>query len=338
MKALQCVVDCAVVRDNLLSYRRPVILMAKARCYGLGLEVAEAVEPYVVGYGVAFGEEGVELRRRTHKPILVTTPWWDVVEVVRYSLTPMVQSVADAERLRAVDSPVSVHLKLNTGMNRFGISTPREMVAVLGVLGTNPYIRVAGAYTHYASAANYAEQNRRLSPMLSLLPRGIAVHTQATSTASRAGFDLLRVGMGAYAHSVRLYSRVLAVRRLARDECAGYDGVYTATEACTLAVVAGGYADGISKAFVGHLVLIGGHLHPIVAVCMDVALVRLNVPCDVGAEVEILGDTIDPKEVSLYETYTGLHGRCEFVYRNIEGKDENHCRQTQGPQVADPQG
>ena len=319
MNVLQCEVDCAVVRDNLRAFGRPVILMAKAHCYGLGLQVAQDVESCVAAYGVAYGTEGIELRAMTDKPILVTTPVWEVEQVVRHRLSPMVQSAEDARRLVSARGPVAVHLKLNTGMNRFGLSSPHEVAAVLRVLGTNPYIRVAGAYTHYASASAYVEQNRRLLPLLAALPAGVAVHTQATATASMRGYDLLRVGMGAYAHSVRLCGRVMALRRLRAGQGAGYDGVYVAPYDVTLAVVSGGYADGISRALVGHLVRIGAHLHPIVAVCMDVSLVRLRAPCAVGDKAWILGDTIDPKAVSLYEMYTGLHGRCTFVYRNREG-------------------
>ncbi len=314
MKELKCVVNCAKINKAIAAYRKPIILMAKANCYGLGLEVARAVQDAVVAFGVAFGEEGVALRRLCDKPILITTPWWTLSDVLRCRLSPMIQSVEDARRIGQATQSCGVQIKLNSGMNRFGISSVAELRQVLAVLRANPNIYIAGAYTHYASASRYEEQNKRLSPMLAALPKGICVHTQATSTADRAGFDALRVGLGAYRDSVRLYSRVIATHRVHRGEQVGYDGIYTAQGSEYLAVMIGGYADGLAKALVGHLVSIKGRYYPIVAVCMDVCILRVSPMVNVGDEVAVLGETPLPKGLTLYETYTGLHGRCRFEY------------------------
>ena len=80
-----CEVDCARVARNIVEYGKPVVLMAKADCYGLGLTVAAAQAKYVAAYGVAFAEEGKTLRALTDKPILVTTPVWTADEIARYA-------------------------------------------------------------------------------------------------------------------------------------------------------------------------------------------------------------------------------------------------------------
>ena len=299
---------------NIQGFTKPVLLMAKANCYGLGLKVAKAVERYVVGYGVAYATEGAMLRAITDKPILVTSPVWTLDDVERYALTPSVQSVEDVDRLDGVRTDCAVHIKLNTGMNRYGVRSIGELRDVLRKIAKNARLRIGGAYTHYASYATYTLQNERLTAFLRELPRHTLVHTQASSTADRVGFDMLRIGMDAYRGSVRLTGKVLAVHRARRGEVMGYDGVYTAPTDQTVAVVAGGYADGIDKRMRGHLVMIGGRLWPIVAVCMDVCLVAMDEPCSVGDEVVIIGDGPDPSGYTLYETYTALGGRTNFAY------------------------
>ena len=317
MKELCCEIDCARVTRNIIELGKPVVLMAKADCYGLGLAVTKAVEPWVAAYGVAYGQEGCELRAMTDKPIVVTTPVWTRDDVTEFALTPCVQSLEEVKRLRDVQRACAVHIALNTGMNRFGLSTPLEVRAVRKAIESNPNLFIAGACTHYASALRYAEQNKRLQTLLRELPKGICVHTQASSTAKMRGYDLLRVGMRAYADSVRLLSRVIAVRYVARGQAVGYDGVYVPTSSRWIAIVAGGYADGVSKALRGHLVNVGGRLYPIAAVCMDVCMVAMDRPCQIGDEVCILGDTPYPKRSTLYEMYTAIGSRYERIYKGV---------------------
>lgn len=318
MDGLRCEVDCARVARNIEVYRRPVVLMAKANCYGLGTNVAKAVESRVVGYGVAYGTEGKALRALTDKPILVTTPMWSADVVERFDLTPCVQSLADVERLADVHRPVSVHVKLNTGMNRFGISSPAELRGVITAIARQHYIHLTGACTHYASRVTYAEQNKRLLPLLRLLPPGIVVHTQASATADEKGYDALRLGIAAYRGSVRLLTEIVAVRSVRAGERVGYDGVYLAEQDRFIAVIAGGYADGLDKRLCGHMVNVRERLYPIVAVCMDVCMLATDRPFEVGEQVTVLGAGPDPKGLSLYEMYTGLHGRCAFDYIGAE--------------------
>ena len=292
--------------------------MAKAACYGLGLEVARRVAPYVMAFGVAYGEEGVTLRRWTDKPILVMSPVWTADDVARYKLTPCVQDVSDVARLAGLRAPCGVHIKLNTGMNRYGVPGIQALREVIAAIEANPLLTIEGACTHYAGDASFARQNRRLLPMLTVLPRGICIHTEASPTAYRGGFDAVRVGLGAYRDSVRIESRVLSVHHVAEGERVGYDGIYTVERTQYIAVIAGGYADGLAKALRGHLVSIRGALYPIVAVCMDVCMVAMDRACAVGDAVVVLGEGPDPVGLSLYEMYTGLHGRCAFAYRGEE--------------------
>ena len=311
-----CRVDINRIRTAILRYRRPLLLMAKANCYGLGLRVARAVEPQVFGFGVAFGIEGKRLRRYTAKPILVTTPCYQLQDLMQYNLIPLVGSVDEARRLAAVNAPLTVHIKLNTGLNRFGVDSLNELRTLLDVLHSNPYLKIEGVATHYANRLAYCTQNALAKPLLSYIyarEGALLWHSQATSTAMCAD-GMLRVGMGAYRGSVALLSRLVAVRYVQRGTCVGYDGCYVAPADGYIGVAVGGYADGIAKCMVGWRIRCRGCMHPIAAVCMDVTLIWLTCPCRVGDEVCYLDEnSVDPPQ-GLYEMYTNIGTRFAFRY------------------------
>ncbi|MBO4534498.1 MAG: hypothetical protein J5755_01020, partial [Clostridia bacterium] len=75
-----------------------------------------------------------------------------------------------------------------------------------------------------------------------------------------------------------------------------------------IAVVAGGYADGLGKGLIGGMMRGRDRLHKIVAVCMDVIILHLSCPLAVGDEVTL----IESELYSRYELYTGLGGRTYF--------------------------
>ena len=315
---MHCTVDLARIRAAATRYQ-PLLLMAKANCYGLGLPVARALEPQVCGYGVAFGEEGAALRAYTAKPILVATPYYRVQDLVSYRLTPMVGSVDEVRRLGDVRVPMAVHILLNTGLNRFGVANVAQLRALMDAIDAHPYLSVGGVATHYAHAATYADQNKIAAPLLSYIYARVGpvpCHSRATATASLGSRGMVRVGMGVYRGSVTLQSTILAIQHLRAGQCAGYAGAYTAPEDCAVAVVAGGYADGVARCMAGYRVRCRGALHPIVAVCMDVALVALTCPCAVGDSVCLLdADSVDPPQ-GLYEMYTNIGHRFVFDYRD----------------------
>lgn len=322
--AMSCEVDLNIIRHRLAAQKKPVLLMAKANCYGLGLPVAKAMQPYVCGYGAAFGEEGVALRAICDKPILITTPRYRVQDLLAYRLTPVVSSVQEVRNLGAISRPLAVHIKLNTGLNRFGVDSLASLGRLLSAIDEHPYLYVGGVMTHYASAQAFAKQNRTAWPLLSFIYARVGpvvYHSEATSTAEYDVGDMVRLGMLAYRDSVTLRSEVLAVRRLSQGDEIGYDGIYTVPQEGYYAVVAGGYADGISRAMRGSRVWIGNTLCPIVAVFMDVCLVQIPTEFPLGTPVILLGKDVPDPVRGLYEMYTNIGQRFTRTY--IGSRDPN---------------
>ena len=166
-----------------------------------------------------------------------------------------------------------VHLKVDTGMSRFGVPLD-EATATARSLQAMPALRLDGVFTHFANADEpdqsfTREQLSRFHGVLAALEQaGISVPLRhaANSAGTLCGpdfhFDMVRVGsrctaslprswlMGAVqlCRALSLKSRVAFVRSLPPGASVGYGGMYTAETATRAALVSIGYADGVRRA------------------------------------------------------------------------------------------
>jgi alanine racemase len=136
-----------------------VMPMVKANAYGHGVDgVAPFIEPYADYFGVAIVEEGIHLRELgIKKPILVAggTLIEQLPLFLEYDLTLTASSLdlltaADhlAESTRKV---MTVHLKIDTGMERVGVHEYEAEEFLLKSLACS-HLRVEGIYTHLANS------------------------------------------------------------------------------------------------------------------------------------------------------------------------------------------
>src|ERR1019366_9132753 len=116
-------------------------------------------------FGVTSADEGVELRESgIRKPILVLTGFWPGEEkrFIENRLTPTLTRLEDvwhleraAKAARGLSRRLRFHLKINTGMNRLGI-TPAEIKAFAKALFDCPHLELEGTCTHFASAEDFS--------------------------------------------------------------------------------------------------------------------------------------------------------------------------------------
>src|SRR6202047_3714961 len=158
--------------------KRKVLTVVKSNAYGLGaVPISKALQKAgTEWFGVTCANEGIELRDAgIRKRILVLTGFWPGEEkrLIQNRLTPTVTRVDDvgcleraarslhakpSRKSSAKSARVRFHLKINTGMNRLGIS-PDEIDAFAAALAGSPHLQLEGTYTHFASAEDFtAEQ------------------------------------------------------------------------------------------------------------------------------------------------------------------------------------
>lgn len=353
-------VDLSAVRHNLRALkarasRSRLMAVVKADAYGHGaVEVARAaVEAGADSLAVVTAEEGMELRRGgVTVPILVFT---DLAPeklplALEHNLAVTAHSVTSA-RWISTHPDLTVHLKVNTGMNRWGVE-PEEVAAARKILGG----RLAGVYTHLASADSDEEATRRqvstFDGVLAAHSFGGALVHAANSAGTlwhpRAHYDCVRPGVALYGlhpagdagdpadeglrPAMRIKSYVAAVRRLEPGAGVSYGLTFRAREPMYAATVPAGYAEGYRRAFSGRAeALIRGQRRPLLGrVTMDACVFGIDSSVQEGDEVVLLGEQggerIGAEELGRwagtinYEITTGLNPRrVERSYGNVRG-------------------
>ena len=147
----------------------------KADAYGHGLLTAAhaALEAGAVFLGVSSLEEGEALRVAGIKaPVLILGslyPFDNFSVLFDRKLTPTVASIAAAEALQmlatAREARLSVHLKIDSGFGRIGVS-PASAVEFIRQVHAMPGLEIEGLYTHFAGSDVDPEYTRVSRPML----------------------------------------------------------------------------------------------------------------------------------------------------------------------------
>ncbi len=278
--------------------------VVKADAYGHGaVDVAGAVlAEGATGLCVATVAEGLELRAEfPSERILVMGPSAGR-EIALAREADLELAVWEAP----VPEGVPVHLKLDTGMGRWGFSELPE-----------PTGDVVGLMTHLATAdtdpafaleqiARFEEATRNHSHLIRH-----AANSAAALRIPESRFDAARCGIALYGLSpfggepsddglepvLRWESRLAQVRRLRAGESAGYGRRFVAEGDTWIGVVPVGYADGFRRDMTGTEVVVEGKRCAVVGtVSMDAIAVRLDEPVPANTPVTLIGDGVLAEE------------------------------------------
>jgi alanine racemase len=289
-------VSLTAIARNLKVVRRQIgpkpkiLAVVKSDAYGLGaVPVAKALQKAGADwFGVTCTNEGIELRESgIRKRVLVLTGFWPGEEkrLLKNNLTPVVTRLDDVRLLERAakwmrpQAPVPFHLKINTGMNRLGIS-PEEIEAFAAALADSRHIALEGTFTHFASAEDFSASqtddqenlfNLCLARMrtLGMAPGIVHMANSGAICARPSTFaDMVRPGAVLYGYyqsfdpppknqevrerlpiepSLSLRARIITLRDVAAGQGVGYSARFIAERPSRIAVINAGYADGILR-------------------------------------------------------------------------------------------
>jgi alanine racemase len=306
---------------------RKILAVVKAEAYGHGaVEVSRCVLALGADMlGVALLEEGCKLRKEgIASPILVMGAIFpeQAEAAVAAGLTPVVftnpvaQALSQAAKKRG--TTVSVHVKIDTGMGRIGISPEDapDFIAALSKLGN---IRVEGLMTHFADAdlldKRYVSyQVDRFDTLLkTLAARGIeipvrhAANSAAVLDYCQAFFTMVRPGLMLYGYNpleerapgldlqpvLSLVTRVAFIKKVPIGTPISYGRTFVTRRESVIATLPIGYADGYSRGLSNKgEALVRGIRVPLVGrVCMDMCMLDVtDVPgAAEGDDVVLIG-------------------------------------------------
>jgi alanine racemase len=316
--------------------QRKILAVVKSNAYGLGaVPISKALQKAgTEWFGVTCANEGIELREAgIRKRILILTGFWPGEEkrLIKNNLTPTVFRVDDlvhwerSARALRVKRRVPFHLKINTGMNRLGIS-PDEIEAFVQNLAECRHIELEGTFTHFASAEDFTAQQTDdqekifrdcLQRMRELgVSPGIVHMANSGAICARPSTlgDMVRPGAILYGYyqsfdppqkkeevvgqirlepSLSLRARIISVRDLGEGESVGYAARFVTSRPSRIAVINAGYADGIVRVRTNRgCALVHGRRAPLVGtISMDLTMLDItDVPeAKLGDVVTIYG-------------------------------------------------
>ena len=356
MNITHAVIDLNALQHNLQTLKKTapdskILAVIKANAYGHGMVKIAQTLTEVHGYGVARLNEALMLRNAgINKPIVLLEGFFEesnLSTLITKNLQSVVHSQEQVDAILKADleKPLTVWLKLDTGMHRLGFHPEQFDIVYQQLQNSKNVQQPINLITHFNCADEL--NNPATTKQIKLFQQHIKTDSglkslassAATLTRSESHYDMIRPGLALYGISpfaeknaeefnlkpvMTLKSRLIAVREHKAGESVGYGATWTATKDTRLGVVAVGYGDGYPRmAPHGTPVLINGRLVPLVGhVSMDMLTVDLGADCadKVGDDVILWGKGLPAAQVAehigtiSYELITKLTSRVALQY------------------------
>ena len=341
------------------------MIMVKAFSYGSGsFEIANLLQFHRVDYlAVAYTDEGVELRKAgIILPVMVMNPEEQSFDLLlKFNLEPEIYNFrvldmlgnAITVNLDTQESPVFIHLKIDTGMHRLGFD-PTELDNLIDRLKKSPGLLVRSVFSHLAASEDPAEDDFTHSQIKILkevaakiqneLGYSCLVHIQNSAGITRfpkVQMEMVRLGIGLYGvgfdeneqrqlRNVSTLRTVISqIKFVKAGETIGYNRRGVAENDRVIAILPIGYADGFSRRLGNGKgkVMISGQLVPTIGnISMDTCMVDITGISSTGGEIKegneviIFGDKLPISQLALaldtipYEVLTGISRRVKRIY------------------------
>jgi len=283
-----------------------LMAVVKTQAYGHGaFKIAASLNQMGINaFAVATIDEGIQLRKfgiRGEILILGYTNPNCARALKKYDLSQTLIDFNYAAALNKQKVPVKVHIKIDTGMHRLGISS--QNISEVQSIFAMKYMKIEGIYTHLCCADSLLPsdvvytQNQidRFYQLIEALKKDNITIPKLHIQSSYGLFnypklhcDYVRIGIALYGVSSKpnqttqlqpdlrpvlaLKSRVILIRSVCKGESVGYNRSFTADRDCMIAILPIGYGDGFPRGLSENKgsVLIHGQLAPIVGkICMD---------------------------------------------------------------------
>jgi len=322
-------IDLSALRHNYYQIKKAIpngcgiLAVVKADAYGHGfMDIAQELESMDVNaFGVAFLAEGIQLRKSgIDRPVLVLGGLYPGQEkkCIGFNLSTAIFSLEQARLLNYVAGKLfrkaKVHVKIDTGMGRLGISHDDASHFFTKLKGMKN-IELEGVISHFASADELDQEsraytNRQIEMFAAVIaaareqglsPRYIHIANSAAAISKEMPFcNLVRPGIALYGALpsgdfrgkvdlkpvMRLKSRIAMLKWVEPGTSISYARRYVAEGRTLVASVPVGYADGYSRALTnrGEALVRGKRARVIGTVCMD--WIMLDVSGIPGVAVE----------------------------------------------------
>ena len=327
-------IDLAALERNLVLIRKSLpsgvrlLSVVKADAYGHGIHptATRLMQTGVDLFAVANVKEAADIREMgSGWPILVLGPLLAEEDqaLVDYDLIATLSCSRELERFRALakrnQQPVSVHLKIDTGMGRLGVWWENAL-SLIEDIKRAPEIKLCGMLTHFAQPSDLDFTKEQRKRFLEIIERAkldrdpsFLVHADNSSSLrsleNNTVFNAVRIGLlqfgiasprGSLLADLRVepvlsfHSKLAMVKELPKETSLSYDRQYTLDRDSKIGIISAGYGDAIPLHCGNRSSgLIKGRSYPLVGrVTMDQTLIDLtdsDTEFELGEKVTLVG-------------------------------------------------
>lgn len=316
--------------------------VVKADAYGFGaIKICSLLKRRVDYFAVARIDEFLQIKDIINKQCLILSPLFnkDLELAIKNKANITVSLNSDILKIdnlaKKLKTQALIHLKVDTGMNRFGFKDYEEFENVLIGLRKCKNIKVVGCYSHLYNAENselvdkQLEKFNQFKKLVCKYFDDVIFHIANSEGLKnvKCQFDMVRLGIDMYMSKNnyhKLCCNIVEIKQIKKGESVGYNGTFIAKDDMKIAVCSLGYADGLFRALsnIGYVCINNKKCRIIGNICMDAFMVDIsNVDAMVGDEVYIFGKNgISVCDISKlcdtipYEIYTNISKRVKRVY------------------------
>ena len=265
--------------------------------------------------GVALVQEGVEIRKNGYKEeiFVLNQPDIDEIEdIIKYNLVIGLSSLEFLEKIK--NEKIKVHLEIETGMNRTGI-TLNNLNDFIDKVKMKKNIIVEGVYTHLSSADNddlyTKEQLNKFNKAVDIVKENFKtikyIHSEASNgilNYKNNTTNLVRAGIIMYGYNsfpnankiinfkpcAILKTKISFLKEIDANESVSYNRKFISDHKMKIATIPIGYADGLRRCLSNKLeVLVNNKKAKIIgSICMDSCMIDVtNIDVEVGDLVYI---------------------------------------------------
>ena len=357
MRSTQAEIDLSNLKKN-ISYLRSIVgkeveilAIVKANAYGHGsITMTKAlIENDIKSFGVATLEEARELLDSgisCNILILGSIENDEIKEALSRKIVFTVYDLKQLEFLLTLDETnIPFHLKIDTGMNRLGISI-KEISHSIDLIRSNNKLKLEGIYTHFPEAdkinsdftlnqidnfnkiiKEYKENIENVKYFHAANSSGIINYPDSHFNMVRPGILMYGLGDSGKQHLLpvmKLKTKIIKIRDVNKNESVSYGRDFVAEKNMNIGVIPIGYADGLPRAVsnIGFVRYGDIKCKIIGRVCMDLTMIDLSEIKEpkVGDEIIIFDDSYTANDLSSsigtipYEIVCGISKRVKRSY------------------------
>lgn len=293
---------------------KEIMPVIKASAYGTYINRnLELIKDFNI-VAVALISEAIELRKIGFKNEILTLyePFIeDIDEIVKYDITIGVSNINFIRELSKLNHQVNIHLEIETGMGRTGISIDK-LNNIIDSIKESDNVIVEGVYTHLSSADIDKEYTNKQIEIFKQAVDELKKHfdLKYIHCSASPGLEyhvdfctLVRPGLAIYGYKcyagfnefklipvAKLKTKIAFLKEVPKGTSIGYSRTFITDKTTKVATVNIGYADGIRRGLSNKgYVVINGKKVPIIGnVCMDAFMIDVtDIDCKVNDDVYI---------------------------------------------------